>query len=127
MDVPMHWVKWLPLAEWWYNTTFHLAIKMTPFEALYGYPPPIHIPFIPNDTQVADVETMHKDRELMIQKLKVSLQAARNRMKQYADTNSSERQFKLGDYVYLKLQPYVQSLIRKHKYSKLDPWSIHGY
>ena len=33
------WVKWLPLAEWWYNTSFHTAAKMTPFMALYGYHP----------------------------------------------------------------------------------------
>ena len=34
------WVKWLPLAEWWYNTSFHIVAKMTPFMALYGYHPP---------------------------------------------------------------------------------------
>ena len=33
------WVKWLPLAEWWYNTSFHTAAKMTPFMELYGYYP----------------------------------------------------------------------------------------
>jgi len=25
------WVKWLSLVEWWYNTSFHNATKMTPF------------------------------------------------------------------------------------------------
>lgn len=24
---PKHWAKWQPLAEWWYNTSFHSAIK----------------------------------------------------------------------------------------------------
>ena len=33
------WVKWLPLAEWWYNTSFHTVEKMTPFMAPYGYHP----------------------------------------------------------------------------------------
>jgi hypothetical protein len=33
------WVQWLPLAEWWYNTTYHGATKMTPFEAVYGKSP----------------------------------------------------------------------------------------
>lgn len=37
---PKKWVKWLTLVEWWYNTTFHNSIKMTPLEALYGYAPP---------------------------------------------------------------------------------------
>jgi hypothetical protein len=39
-DKKTQWFKWLPLAEWWYNTSFHTATKMTPFMALYGYHPP---------------------------------------------------------------------------------------
>ncbi|TYI17777.1 hypothetical protein ES332_A07G048300v1 [Gossypium tomentosum] len=27
---PQDWVKWLPLAEWWYNSTFHTAIHTMP-------------------------------------------------------------------------------------------------
>lgn len=33
--------SWLPLAELWYNTNYHTAIQMTPFEIVYGFPPPI--------------------------------------------------------------------------------------
>ena len=36
-DKQTHWVKWLTLAEWWYNTSFHTTTKMTPFMELYGY------------------------------------------------------------------------------------------
>jgi hypothetical protein len=36
-DKQTQWFKWLPLEEWWYNTSFHSATKMTPFMALYGY------------------------------------------------------------------------------------------
>jgi hypothetical protein len=39
-DKQTQWFKWLPLAEWWYNTSFHTATKLTPFMALYGYHPP---------------------------------------------------------------------------------------
>ena len=29
-DKQTQWVNWLPLAKWWYNTSFHTAAKMTP-------------------------------------------------------------------------------------------------
>jgi hypothetical protein len=37
---PTKWQSWLTLAEWWYNTTLHTSLKMTPFQALYGFKPP---------------------------------------------------------------------------------------
>ena len=32
---PKHWVRWLHWTEFCYNTSPHLSIKMTPFQALY--------------------------------------------------------------------------------------------
>lgn len=43
-EAPKTWSKWLPLAEWWYNTTYHSAIRCTPFEVVFGQPPPTHLP-----------------------------------------------------------------------------------
>lgn len=37
-EKPKTWKQWLPLAEWWYNSSFHTTMKFTPFKALYGYP-----------------------------------------------------------------------------------------
>lgn len=44
---PKKWVLWLALAEWWYDTSYHTSLKLTPFEALYGYPPPKLISYVP--------------------------------------------------------------------------------
>ncbi|KAJ0545001.1 putative nucleotidyltransferase, Ribonuclease H [Helianthus annuus] len=119
MSEPNTWVKWLSLAEWWYNTTWHSTIRMTPFKALYGIDPPVHLPYIPGHTTVDSLEEWLNKREEMIGTLKHALERARNRMKQFADLKRSDRQFKLGDWVYLKLQPYVQSSLRLHRYSKI--------
>ena len=36
---PSQWSRWLALAEYWYNTSFHSALGTTPFEVLYGHKP----------------------------------------------------------------------------------------
>lgn len=46
-EKPTPWSKWIPLAEWWYNTSFHSAIKATPFEMVYGQPSPFTNPICP--------------------------------------------------------------------------------
>lgn len=54
--------------------------------------------------------------------MKFHLLHAQNRMKQYADSRRSDRVFKIGDHVYLKLQPYRQhSLKGRHVPHKLSP------
>lgn len=42
-------------------------------------------------------------------------------MKQMADTKRSKRTYKVGNWVYVKLQPYVQTSIKKHHNQKLGP------
>jgi transposase InsO family protein len=37
---PKRWCHWLSLAEWWYNS-YHTSLNMTPFQALYGFKPPM--------------------------------------------------------------------------------------
>jgi hypothetical protein len=38
-DSPSKWIKWLSLAEYWYNTSFHSALERSQFEVLYGHSP----------------------------------------------------------------------------------------
>jgi hypothetical protein len=39
-DHPRAWVDWLAWAEYCYNTSYHSALHATPFEVVYGRPPP---------------------------------------------------------------------------------------
>ena len=107
-DRPHSWVDWLPLIEFWFNTNFHTSIKLTPFEALYGYPPPKVVDYVPGVTRVATVDSYLQDRQQLFSLLKHNLNAAQERMKWFADKKRVDRSFKVGDWVYLKLQPYKQ-------------------
>jgi transposase InsO family protein len=44
-DCPKDWMRWISLAEWAYNTSVHTSTKVSPFEAVYGYPSPRLMPF----------------------------------------------------------------------------------
>ena len=36
---PTKWLQWLPLAEFWYNSSLHSALGRSPFQVLYGRAP----------------------------------------------------------------------------------------
>lgn len=106
---PKQWTKWLATAEWWYNTSYHSSLKMTPFEALYHYPPTQIGEFdVTTETCPAARLTVN-EREHMIQQLKTNLQEAQNRMKVYAHQHRTDRQYEVNDMVYLRIQPYMQN------------------
>lgn len=56
----------------------------------------------------------------MVQLLQQQLVRAQQRQKHQADKNRSERTFELGDFVYLKLQPYVQTSVATRACHKLS-------
>ena len=120
-DKPKGWVKWLPLAEWWYNTNIHASTKLSPFESVYGYPPPKLIPYTPGTTQLQEVENTLKTRDEIIRILRTNLQLAQDRMKKFADIKRTARSFNIGDLVYLRLQPYKQQSVVQRRNLKLSP------
>jgi hypothetical protein len=103
---PKKWASWLALAEWWYNTSYHTTLKLSPFQALYGYPPPMLSEFSFPDTEDSEAKEYMIDKQQLLSKLKENLTQAQARMKKYVDANRTERQLEIGDMVYIKMQPY---------------------
>ena len=91
------------MAEWWYNTNYHSTIKMTPYQALYGKPPPSmnyqQIQMIGN----ASVDEFLKNRAHVQTLLKDNLNKVIERMKTFADRKRTERVFEVGDEDFIKL------------------------
>ncbi|KAL0427505.1 UNVERIFIED_CONTAM: Gag-Pol polyprotein [Sesamum latifolium] len=105
-DRPKEWANWLPLAEWWYNTSFHSSMRTTPYEVVYGQPPPTPIPYEALSFSLEAVVRSLQHREATIKILKEHLHNAQHRMKVQTDKKRSEREFAVGDLVFVKLRPY---------------------
>ena len=95
------WAQWLPLIEWWYNTSYHTPTCMTPFEVVYGQNPPSVFSYFLGDSEVQVVSQTLTVREAILHTLKENLVMAHNRMKQQADQGRFECQFVEGDQVFL--------------------------
>jgi transposase InsO family protein len=113
------WVQWIHLAEFWYNTTLHSVLGKTPFEVLYGHAPRHFGVDVVESCKVPDLQQWLLNRETMTQLLHQHLSRQQQRMKNQADKHRTEREFGVGDQVYLKLQPYVQTSVAKQGTRKL--------
>nr|GEU40815.1 RNA-directed DNA polymerase, eukaryota, reverse transcriptase zinc-binding domain protein [Tanacetum cinerariifolium] len=70
---PKEWYKWLSLAELLYKSNYHSSIATTSFEALYGQPLPVHVPYVGGNSKVDAVDRSLTAREEAIELLKCHL------------------------------------------------------
>jgi hypothetical protein len=64
------WAQWLPLAKWWYNTSYRTTPRMTPFEAVNGQNPQSVLSYMLGVSKVEEVEKNLTDREAILHSLK---------------------------------------------------------
>ena len=90
--------------------------------ALYGYHLLSITSSLRENYKVQAVEYHIEHQQRVLQLLKDNLNLAQNRMKQQANQHRSERSFDVGDWVFLRLQPYKQMSLKKSKKdNKLSP------
>ncbi|KAL9356984.1 hypothetical protein Peur_050237 [Populus x canadensis] len=94
---------------------------MTPFEAVYGVPPPNFLMYVPGTSNVQVVDGYLRNRDAILCELKKNLSLAQARMKCQADQWRREVNYEVGDFVYLKLQPYRQTSVAFCSSLKLSP------
>jgi len=119
---PREWTKRLSLAEWWYNTSFHLVSQITPYKVLYNQPPPL--PYLPGESNNAAVDRTMQRREQMIKQLQQTLLKSQQGMKQLADEGRPDRIFQINDWVWLKLQAYRRTVCSRGLMLSWDPSTL---
>nr|GEV64681.1 hypothetical protein [Tanacetum cinerariifolium] len=50
LQVAKEWVQWVPVTEYWYNTSFYTSINTTSYQVLYGQTPPTHVTYTTGDS-----------------------------------------------------------------------------
>ena len=96
-------------------------IGILPLDSLPMKYPSLHIPYVIGDSSVEAVDRSLKAREECIEMLKYHLTRAQHRMKVQADQHRSDKQLEVGDWVYVKLQPYRQHSVSLMLNQKLGP------
>jgi hypothetical protein len=91
----------------------------TPFELLYGRQPRYFGISASDNIASADTQAWLDERALVLASVRQHLLRMQQRMKHQADKNMTERQFAVGDEVFLRLQPYIQSSVARRVSQKL--------
>ncbi|PNX73902.1 transposon Ty3 gag-pol polyprotein, partial [Trifolium pratense] len=117
---PMLWHRFLPWAEYHYNTSYHTAAGLTPYQVVYGKEPPTIATYVLGTSKVAATDDLLNEREEVLAMLRKNLTKAQERMKTLADNHRRDVSFEVNSYVHVKLQPYRQSSVSGVKYNKLQ-------
>jgi hypothetical protein len=100
-----NWDKYLALAEFSYNNSYQLSLKMAPFEALYGRRCRTPLSWSQTGEHKIFGPDLVTEAEENIKIIQSNLKTAQSRQKSYANKQRKSLQFEVGDFVYLRVSP----------------------
>ncbi|MCF6774896.1 transposase family protein [Corynebacterium sp. MC-12] len=114
------WDEHLPLIEFAYNNSYHSSIGMAPFETFYGR----HYRSLVGWFEVGEMALLGPDLVMealeKVRLIRERLKTALSRQKSYSNVRRRDLEFKVGDWVYLKVSP-MKGVVRFGKKGKLSP------
>ncbi|KAH0715068.1 hypothetical protein KY284_007973 [Solanum tuberosum] len=126
IDFKGNWNDHLPLVEFAYNNSYHASIQMAPYEALYGRRCRSSIGwFEVGEAGLIAPNLVHQSME-KVKLIQERLKRAQSRQKSYTDVRRRALEFKIDDWVYLKVSP-MKGVMRFGKKGKFSPRYIGPY
>ncbi|XP_070057486.1 uncharacterized protein [Nicotiana tomentosiformis] len=125
-DFKENWDDHLPLIGFAYNNSYQVSIQMAPFEAPYGRM--CRSPrgwFEIGGTKLIGLNIV-QDALKKVKLIQERLKIAQSRQKSYTDIRHRDLDFKVGDYVFLKVSP-MKGIMRFGRKGKLSPRYIGLY
>lgn len=102
-DRPRQWLRWLPWAEYCYNSSFQASLRTSPFRVVYGRDPPTITSYRPGDSRLPAVEQQMVERDEFLLEIRDRLEQAQQYAKLQYDKSHRQVLFQVGDWVLLRL------------------------
>jgi hypothetical protein len=103
-----HWPDYCPLITYIHNTVYHVTIKRSPYEALFGHPPPIK-PFGLPEMEYDVTDDVHTFLDLRQESLRIltdtirdTILNVRHTSLEYANKNRKNPEYLVGDEVLVR-------------------------
>ena len=119
-DRPRSWLHWLPWAEYCYDSSYQSALQTTPFQVVYGRPPPTLLSYKPGVAQVVALDRQLLERDVFLADIRECLLQAQDYMKEHHDKTHRRVEFEVGDWVWLRLHHRAVASVKGGS-SKLSP------
>lgn len=119
-DRPRSWLDWLAWAEYFYNTSYHSALRTAPFQVVYGRPPPALPPCQPGAAQTETVNALLMDRDMFLADVRSRLLQAQE-YGRYYDTHHRDIEYNTSDWVWLRLLHRPTQSLVPGRCTKLSP------
>jgi hypothetical protein len=120
-DRPRQWVRWLPWAEFVFNTAYQSSLRDTPFRVVYGREPPTIRSYEPGDSRVPAVARSMEEREAFLEDVRYRLAQAQQVQKRAYDANHRQVSYQVGDWALLRLRHRPAASLPQATTGKLRP------
>lgn len=118
-DHRRQWLRWLPWAEYIYNTAFHTLLRETPFKVVYGRDPPTLRSYDPSDIRVVAVAQSLAEQDEFLQDVRLRLEQAQQLARQQYDRGHRPLELQVGDWVWLRMHQHPHGPLPSQQGSKL--------
>lgn len=126
-DRPRQWLRWLPWAEYIYNTAYQSSLHETPFRVVYGHDPPSIRSYEPGETRVAAVALEMEAREAFLADVRYRLEQAQAVQKKHYDRLHRPVSYQVDDWALLRLRQRAASSLPRTTTGKLKPRYVGPY
>jgi hypothetical protein len=120
-DRPRDWLRWLPWAEFCYNSSFQSSLYATAFQVVYGHDPPSMHAYSPGKARLLTVECQMREHDEFLAKIQDQLEQAQLQYKSFYICKHQLVEFTVGAWVWLRFLHRPMASVNVQGRGKLGP------